>query len=91
IEEIKANRIDAAIVEKTVAQGYTGSNPNLEFHIIPNAEKLGFAIAFPKGSKLVARFNQVLQQMKDNGEMGRLTKKWLDTYGSKNCFAIPTE
>lgn len=73
IQEIKSKRIDAAIVEDTVAKGFAQSNPDLEFHVIPSAaEETGSAIAFPKGSPLVEPFNKVLQKMKDSGEL----KNW---------------
>lgn len=91
IEEIKANHLDAGIVEEPVAQGYITNNSNLEYHIIPNTEKLGYAIAFPKDSNLVISFNQVLRQMKGNGEIARLTEKWFKRTNdntSKTSFAF---
>lgn len=78
IQELKSGRIDAAIVESTVAEGYTVSNADLEFNIIPNKSPAGSAIAFPKNSKRVADFNKVLQKMKDNGELKRLVQKWFE-------------
>ncbi|MGH8002510.1 MAG: ABC transporter substrate-binding protein/permease, partial [Brasilonema sp.] len=83
IEELKSNRLDAGILENTAAYGFLTSHPNLEFHVIPNTELLGLSFAFPKGSKLVGSFNQVLKQMKHNGEMERLNKKWFDTNGKQ--------
>ncbi|GAB1543950.1 ABC transporter permease subunit [Scytonema sp. NUACC21] len=77
IQEIKSKRIDAAIVEDTVAKGFAQANSDLEFNIIPSAEEeTGSAIAFPKGSPLVEPFNKVLQQMKDSGELEKLATKW---------------
>ncbi len=90
IEEIKSNRIDAGIVEEPVAQGYIANNLNLEYHVIHNSEKLGYAMAFPKGSNLVGRFNQVLQQMKDNGEIERLGKKWFNNNRNKTDIYTST-
>ena len=81
IQEVKANRIDAAIIEDTIAQGFIASNPDLEFNTIPNTEAAGSAIAFPQGSNLVDDFNRVLQEMKENGELERLVKKWFDPQG----------
>jgi polar amino acid transport system substrate-binding protein len=81
IQEVKANRIDAAIIEDTIAKGFIASNPDLEFNTIPNAEAAGSAIAFPKGSQRVDDFNQVLQQMKQSGELERLVKKWFENKG----------
>ncbi len=77
VQEIKAGRIDAAIVEDTVALGFIKANPDLQFNVIPSIENAsGSAIAFPKGSQLVKPFNDVLQKMKNNGELERLSKKW---------------
>lgn len=77
IQEIKSKRIDAAIVEDTVAKGFAQANPDLEFHVIPSAEGVsGSAIAFPKGSPLVEPFNEVLQIMKDTGELEKIATKW---------------
>lgn len=78
VQEIKSNRIEAAIIEDTVAKGYTEANPDLEFTTIPNAEAAGSAIAFPKGSERVEEFNRVLQEMKDSGELEKLVKKWFE-------------
>jgi polar amino acid transport system substrate-binding protein len=75
VQELKTGRIDAAIIEDTVAKGYTESNPDLEFNIIPDNEP-GSAIAFPKGSELVAQFNEVLQEMLDSGKIDELVNQW---------------
>jgi polar amino acid transport system substrate-binding protein len=76
IQEIKAGRIDAAIVEDTVAKGFTDSNPQLMFSPIPSEGPSGSAIAFPKGSPLVADFNKVLAKLKASGELEKLASKW---------------
>lgn len=76
VQEVKSKRIDAAIIENTIAEGFLKSNPDLEFTLIPNEGPSGSAIAFPKGSPRVAEFNTVLQKMKANGELDRLAKKW---------------
>lgn len=75
IQEVKARRVDAAILEDTIATGFVANNPDLEFNTIEAGEG-GSAIAFPRGSPLVADFNRVLQQMQDNGELDRLVNKW---------------
>jgi len=76
VQEIKSRRIDAAIVEDTVAKGFAQANPDLEFNVIPSEEVSGSAIAFPKNSTLVEPFNKVLQQMKDDGTLKKLINKW---------------
>ncbi len=76
VQEIKAGRIDAAIIEDTVAKGFIAANPDLEFNVIPNTEAAGSAIAFPKSSPLPAEFNPVLAEMKSSGKLEELVKKW---------------
>ncbi len=87
IQEIRAKRIDAAIVEDTVAQGFIQSNPDLEYAAIASEEQSGSAIAFPKGSKLVEPFNKVLYKMKGDNELETLAKQWF----SKNTTALAAQ
>lgn len=81
IQEIKAGRIKAAIIEDTIAKGFIANNPDLEFNTIPTTEESGSAIAFPKGSDRVDDFNRVLKQMKDSGELNNLVQKWFENKG----------
>jgi arginine/lysine/histidine transporter system substrate-binding protein len=82
VQEIKAKRIDAAIIENTVAEGFIGANPDLEFNVIPPEGPSGSAIAFPKGSPLVEEFNKVLKEMEANGELKKLAEKWFSEAAS---------
>ncbi|MEN9219648.1 MAG: transporter substrate-binding domain-containing protein [Thermostichales cyanobacterium GMQP_bins_62] len=76
ILELKARRIDAAIIEDTVAKGFVANNPDLEFNVIPTDGPSGSAIAFPKGSPLLADFNRVLAEMKESGKLEELAARW---------------
>jgi len=76
IQEVKSKRIDAAIIEDTVATGFKAGNDDIEFNVLPVVAESGAAIAFPKGSTNVADFNRVVKQMKDSGEIDRLATKW---------------
>lgn len=76
IQELKAGRVDALIMEDTVAAGYVESNPDLQFTTIENTGEAGSAIAFPKGSELTAEFNTVLEEMKASGKIDELVNKW---------------
>ncbi len=83
IQEVKAGRVDAAIIENTIATGFVAGNPDLEFNTIASStEEAGSAIAFPKGSNLVDDFDRVLTQMKQNGEINRLVQKWFENKGA---------
>jgi arginine/lysine/histidine transporter system substrate-binding protein len=76
IQELKAGRVDALIMEDTVAEGYVANNSDLEFTEIATEGESGSAIAFPKGSELAAEFNPVLEEMKSSGKMEELVNKW---------------
>jgi arginine/lysine/histidine transporter system substrate-binding protein len=76
VQELKSGRVEALIMEDTVAQGFIDSNPDLEFNTIPNTGESGSAIAFPKGSELVAKFDPILEEMKTSGKMEELITKW---------------
>jgi ABC-type amino acid transport substrate-binding protein len=77
IEEIKAGRFDAAIIEDSVAKGFIEKNKELTgFTISDNADEAGSAIAFPKNSSLTAKFNNELKKMKADGELQKLVVKW---------------
>ena len=91
IQEIKSGRIDAAIIEETVARGFAQANPELEFNVIPKDGVGGSAIAFPKSSGLVEPFNQVLQQMKDKKELEKLATKWFSQNTATPASSSPTK
>jgi arginine/lysine/histidine transporter system substrate-binding protein len=77
IQEMKAGRFDAAIIEDTVAKGYFENEKDLKgFTISDDPEEAGSAIAFPKNSELTEKFNKELQAMKENGELQELVVKW---------------
>jgi polar amino acid transport system substrate-binding protein len=80
VQEIKAGRLDAAIVEDTVAKGYVANNPDLEFITLESDGVSGSAIAFPKGSPLLEDFDNALTEMKENGELDTLVTKWFEDY-----------
>ncbi|MCC3375883.1 ABC transporter substrate-binding protein/permease [Cohnella sp. REN36] len=80
MQSLKADRIDAAIVEDAVAAGYVGTNADLHFEMIPaEVGGEGYAIAFPKGSPLTAEFNGVLRDMKSDGTLQAIIDKWFGT------------
>ncbi|MBE9108333.1 transporter substrate-binding domain-containing protein [Nodosilinea sp. LEGE 07298] len=76
VQELKSGRIDAAIIEDTVAKGFLENNPDLEAVVIPEEGPVGSAIAFPKDSERVDDFNQVLAEMESSGLMEELIVKW---------------
>ncbi|MFD0048468.1 transporter substrate-binding domain-containing protein [Actinomycetes bacterium NPDC127524] len=84
VEEIKAGRFDAAIIEDTVAKGYLKGNKDLTGNVIKTAQNgAGSAIAFQKGSKLTDKFNKELKKLQDDGEVKKLVIKWFGDQASK--------
>ncbi|MFM1650640.1 transporter substrate-binding domain-containing protein [Brevibacillus sp. B_LB10_24] len=76
VQELKSGRIDAAIIEDVVAKGYMTTNPDLEMSPLPQDGSNGSAVAFPKGSANVDKFNQAIKKLQDSGELDKLIKKW---------------
>ena len=76
VQELKAGRIDAILMEDTVAAGYLKSNPDLAATVIPTEGESGSAIAFPKGSPMLAEFDPILGELKSSGKLEELIIKW---------------
>lgn len=78
-EELKVGRVDAILVEDAIATGYLKKMPELKSVTISEAaDEAGSAIALPKGSAETEKFNAVLKEMKENGEIDKLVKKWFE-------------
>lgn len=75
VQEILANKIDIAYVDKDVAKGYIEAEGLVGFDD-PSTSVPGYAIAFPKGSELVDEVNKVLEQFKSDGTLQKLIDKW---------------
>ncbi len=79
MQELLAGRIDAILMEDTVAEGHMNAQPQLVSFEVPSEEELGSAIAFPKESELVEPFNEKLNEMIESGKMDELIIEWFDT------------
>jgi len=77
IQELKSNRLDAIVVEDTVAEGYLKTNDDLQSFTIEDSEG-GYAIAFPKDSELTEEFNKVLKEMLEDGTIDTIVKKYFE-------------
>ena len=77
VEELKAGRFDAVIIESTVASGYLKKLQEIEGLSIEDFfEESGSAVAFPKDSKLTPKFDKALAELKEDGTIDKLIKKW---------------
>lgn len=76
IQELIVGRIDAALMETAAAQSYVQLTPQLTVNPLPQY-KLEFAVAFAKGSPLVEKFNRVIDQLNQSGQLEALKTKWV--------------
>lgn len=75
---LKNGKIDVAVFDTSVAYGYIRQNPEIvEFHKEPDGSD-GFSFAFNKGKKteLVAKINEALKELKEDGTFDKLLDKY---------------
>lgn len=82
IAAVKAQQVEAGILDQSIAPKYVTPASQLEWVPVPLvSESAGVAIAFPQGSSdLRSKVNEVLASMKTDGRMKRLIHKWFDNY-----------
>lgn len=76
IQELKIGRIDAIVIEESQVVHFAKANNDLTYSTLEDAAGEGYAIAFPKGSELKAKFDGALDEMKANGELKEILNKW---------------
>lgn len=76
IQNLKVKRIVGIVLGETEAYAVMNEVKGLQMIDIPNTE-FSSAIAFPKGSALVASVNQAIQKMQTDGSLQALQDKWL--------------
>ncbi len=81
LQEVKKGKIDCMIVDGIVAQNYAKQG----FFAMPlTGQKVdAYSAAFPKGSIIFKKFNEVLEVLRKEGFIDRLTQKWLFEAPSK--------
>ncbi|XMB86159.1 transporter substrate-binding domain-containing protein [Mycoplasmatota bacterium WC44] len=78
VQELKAGRIDALVVESAAADSILNTESTLKKvpFDVSNDSVTGNAIAFPKGSSYTKEFNEALETLKENGKLEQLVNKW---------------
>ena len=76
IQEVRTKRIDAVLVEVTPAKAYAEAHKDLNYNTLEEHQS-NFAIAFPKDSPWIERFNQALKKLKSRGKIEEIMRKWL--------------
>ncbi|HET9067353.1 MAG TPA: transporter substrate-binding domain-containing protein [Amaricoccus sp.] len=80
IQALRAGDVDLVLADSTGAEGYVSANPDT-FRIVGEplgAEEFGFI--FPKGSDLVAPVNAAIAELKADGTIDALNRKWFVDY-----------
>ncbi len=75
VQEIKAERLDAVVMDELVAKSFATLNDGLEFNPLEGHDA-PYAIAFPKDSPWVGKVNEALRKLKANGKVNELINKW---------------
>lgn len=81
IQEVLLGRIDFLVMEPLVANQYFEEYPQLTLFELnePSLEKLaGNSIALPNDSQMLDKVNQIISELKEDGTLDALIKKWFD-------------
>jgi polar amino acid transport system substrate-binding protein len=73
---LKSGDVDAVVIDNLAASGFMEAEPG-EYKVVgqlTSDEELGFV--FPPGSELRDKVNQALEEMKADGTLDELNKKW---------------
>ena len=76
VSAVREQRVDVAFIEELVAEAYIENNPTLELDVLGEIPSIPLAIAFPKGSTYVEPVNEVIQSLKETGELQQLAQQW---------------
>lgn len=76
IQEIKAGRFDAAVIENIVSENYLANNDDLAAFPIEVEDPDYKAVVFQEGSSLKAEFDKVIEELTADGTIEQLKEKW---------------
>jgi glutamine transport system substrate-binding protein len=83
--EVKSGAVDFALIDVLLARQMAGTGDHSDLAIAPiEMPAEVYAIGFPKGSPLVPRVNQAIEELFASGEMQRLAAK----YGLENTVSL---
>ena len=76
VQALAQGKIDAVIIDEQPAQQFVNSTAGLRIVEAKYAEE-AYAMLFPKGSDLVAPFNQAIQELKADGTFDSIVNKYI--------------
>lgn len=77
IAALKAGHVDLVLMDGVQGTVFSQKNDGLSFSIIAQSEA-GYGVALKKYSALTKQMNQALDELKQNGELAKLKKKWME-------------
>lgn len=83
VQALQSGDVDTVLMDQTSANGYIGANPGA-FKVVGTplgTEDFGFILA--QGSDLVAPINAAIAQLKADGTLEALEKKWFYDYNAQ--------
>ena len=75
VEELKNKRLDAVVLEESQAEKFVTKYPELSTFSVKQYGS-SFAIALPKKTELKKNIDHTIKQLKGNGTISALAKKW---------------
>jgi polar amino acid transport system substrate-binding protein len=79
LKDLKKKQVDCILIELTGAKSFCSVDNKLAYSFISApATSTNYAIAFPKGSKLRAEFDDVLLKLKISNVFDILKEKWVE-------------
>jgi len=78
-QQLNSGRVEAVALSTSAVGVYLNNEESLKMIDILNpGESPGSAIALAKGSELTEQINEILKEMKENGELDSLIEKWFN-------------
>ena len=76
VQALISGDVDAVILDETAGLGYQGANQDKVKLVGPSIQSDELGFVFPKGSDLVQPFNQVIDEMKQDGSLETINLRW---------------
>lgn len=78
IQELLSNGAEAVIADKPVVDEYVKNNPDKNLVVLSDDsfDEEFYGLLFPKGSDLVTKFNEAINNIFDNGKYAEIYKEW---------------
>lgn len=89
VQDIKNGRLAGGLFDSSQAAVFVKQNPELEIHVLqgPVLKDDTFAIALPKNSKDTEKVNEILKEMRTNGELHKILAAHLGEESAKQYEA----